>query len=64
MKKIDTVMILAAGYGSRLKHLTNEIPKALVEYKGKPMIENVIRKLELNPDLVNISIPPPEGPSY
>lgn len=47
MKKIDTAMILAAGYGSRLKHLTNDIPKALVEYKGRPMIENVIRKLEL-----------------
>jgi N-acetyl-alpha-D-muramate 1-phosphate uridylyltransferase len=39
-------MILAAGYGTRLQHLTNEIPKPLVLYKGKPMIENVISKLE------------------
>lgn len=46
MKKIDTAIILAAGFGTRLKHLTNDIPKALVEFKGKPMIENVIGKLE------------------
>lgn len=46
MKKIRSAMILAAGYGTRLQHLTNEIPKPLVLYKGKPMIENVISKLE------------------
>ncbi len=46
MKRIDTALILAAGYGSRLKHLTKDLPKPLVEFKGKPMIENVITKLE------------------
>jgi NDP-sugar pyrophosphorylase family protein len=38
--------ILAAGYGNRLKPLTDEIPKPLVSVWGTPMIENVISKLE------------------
>lgn len=38
-------MILAAGFGSRLKPLTDKIPKALISHKGKPMLANVINKL-------------------
>ncbi len=38
-------MILAAGYGTRLKPFTHSIPKALVEIEGTPLIEIVIRKL-------------------
>jgi NDP-sugar pyrophosphorylase family protein len=38
-------MILAAGFGSRLGELTKETPKALIEYKGKPLIEYQIEKL-------------------
>ena len=38
-------MIFAAGLGSRLAPLTNNKPKALVEFNGKPMLENVARKL-------------------
>lgn len=39
-------MILAAGFGTRLKPLTDKIPKALIEYKGKPMIVYQIDKLK------------------
>lgn len=39
-------MILAAGFGTRLRPLTDNTPKALVEYEGEPMIRRVIRKLE------------------
>ena len=39
-------MILAAGVGSRLKPLTDEMPKALVPICGRPMIEHVILRLK------------------
>lgn len=37
-------MILAAGRGERLKPLTNNKPKALIEVRGKPLIEHHIEK--------------------
>jgi NDP-sugar pyrophosphorylase family protein len=38
-------MVLAAGVGSRLKPLTDDIPKALIEIGGRPLIEIVLRRL-------------------
>ena len=32
-------IILAAGRGSRMKHLTSERPKCMVKLQGKPLIE-------------------------
>jgi len=40
------IVIMAGGLGKRLHPLTEDIPKPLVEVKGKPMLESIILELK------------------
>ena len=40
-----TAMVMAAGYGTRLRPLTNTVPKAMVKVLGRPMIDVVLDRL-------------------
>ncbi|HEU6448270.1 MAG TPA: nucleotidyltransferase family protein [Verrucomicrobiae bacterium] len=56
--KIKTAMLLAAGYGTRLKPLTDHTPKPLVPVAGRPMIEYALDKLQrygIEKIVVNVS---------
>ena len=43
LKKIDNVLvIMAGGFGKRLRPLTNNTPKGMLKYKGRPIMEYII----------------------
>jgi choline kinase len=44
MKKVDQCLILAAGNGTRIRSVSGELPKPLVPFHGKPILEHVIRR--------------------
>ena len=56
--KIRKAMVLAAGYGTRLKPLTDRIPKPLVPVADKPMIGYALDKLRaygIQEIIINVS---------
>lgn len=46
MKKIQTAMVLAAGRGTRMKHLTVDKPKPLVEVCHNTLLGHILEKIE------------------
>ncbi len=46
---IEHAVILAAGLGSRLKHMTNDIPKCLVRVNSTTILENTLNNLVESP---------------
>ena len=42
MKEANQCLILAAGNGSRLRSVSGALPKPLVDFRGKPILEHVI----------------------
>lgn len=50
------VLILAAGYGTRLYSLVQDTPKALLEINGEPLIHYILDKLESLPGLNEVIV--------
>ena len=54
--KINKAVILAAGKGERLKNITGEIPKPMINFKGKPLLQHNVelcRKFNINEIYIN-----------
>ena len=54
---MNKAMIFAAGLGTRLRPITDKIPKALVAINGKPMLQIVIEQLKqqgINEIIINV----------
>jgi UDP-N-acetylglucosamine diphosphorylase / glucose-1-phosphate thymidylyltransferase / UDP-N-acetylgalactosamine diphosphorylase / glucosamine-1-phosphate N-acetyltransferase / galactosamine-1-phosphate N-acetyltransferase len=45
MSKIDKAVVLAAGRGTRMRELTAEVPKPMIEVRGKPVLQHIIKGL-------------------
>lgn len=48
MSQVTKAAILAAGRGTRMKELTDELPKPMVAVKGRPILESIVRGLVAN----------------
>ena len=43
--KIDKAVILAAGRGTRMRELTAELPKPMINVRGKPVLQHIVEWL-------------------
>ncbi len=45
MTKIDKAVLLAAGRGTRMRELTADLPKPMIEVRGKPVLQYIVEGL-------------------
>ena len=45
MSKIHKAVILAAGRGTRMRELTNELPKPMISVRGRPILDHIVSGL-------------------
>src|SRR5438128_8902503 len=45
MTKIDRAVVLAAGRGTRMRELTADVPKPMIEVRGKPVLQHIVEGL-------------------
>jgi dTDP-glucose pyrophosphorylase len=46
MAKIEKAVVLAAGRGTRMRELTAEVPKPMIEVRGKPVLQHIVEGLQ------------------
>jgi len=44
MKNVNQCLILAAGNGTRIRSVSAGLPKPLVDFRGRPILEHIIRR--------------------
>src|SRR5437660_3901035 len=44
-RKIDKAVILAAGRGTRMRELTADFPKPMIQVRGKPVLQHIVEGL-------------------
>jgi UDP-N-acetylglucosamine diphosphorylase / glucose-1-phosphate thymidylyltransferase / UDP-N-acetylgalactosamine diphosphorylase / glucosamine-1-phosphate N-acetyltransferase / galactosamine-1-phosphate N-acetyltransferase len=42
MTRIDKAVVLAAGRGTRMRELTADLPKPMIEVRGKPVLQHIV----------------------
>jgi dTDP-glucose pyrophosphorylase len=45
MTKIDKAVVLAAGRGTRMRELTVDFPKPMIDVRGKPVLQHIVEGL-------------------
>jgi UDP-N-acetylglucosamine diphosphorylase / glucose-1-phosphate thymidylyltransferase / UDP-N-acetylgalactosamine diphosphorylase / glucosamine-1-phosphate N-acetyltransferase / galactosamine-1-phosphate N-acetyltransferase len=45
MIRIDRAVILAAGRGTRMRELTNDVPKPMIKVRGQPVLQHIVQGL-------------------
>src|SRR5438874_11954574 len=45
MARIDKAVLLAAGRGTRMRELTVDLPKPMIDVRGKPVLQHIVEGL-------------------